>query len=497
MDVARRAAAGRVGEVRIGYNDFAIAGPLGTVLQAWRHRAPDVEVRLERAATDAQLARLEQGRLDIAFVVAPVRPRGFEQRIVRRDRLVAVLPDTHPLAAREHLAIGELAAEPHVFGDAARWRAYRRLVQPLYAPSGGFPDVVAEGPDSSAVLGLVAAGIGVTIYPECIADVARRGIAVRALLDVDATVDTAMVWSGARHRSRSRSLRRVRRRALRRPRRHREHDPVTDTVLVLKPLRAEGLALLNARADIDVVRLDEPSPGSLAERVPEADAICIKNTPFPAALLDRAPRLRVIAKHGVGLDNLPMAALGERGIPVLTVGEANATSVAEHTLMLMLGLARRVVHHDARVRAGGYIDDPAWPTRELAGATLLLIGLGRIGARVANLAHAFDLDVVAFDPYATAAGTGGGRRATRARSGRGARSRRRRLPALPADGGHPSPDGRGPPGADEARRVPDQHRARRAGRRARAARGAAGRPRRTERARGRRPRRLRARAARG
>ena len=195
VDVARRAAAGRVGEIRIGYNDFAIAGPLGGVLQAWRAEAPDVEVRLERAATDAQLARLERGRLDVAFVVAPVRPRGdLVQRIVRTDRLVAVLPNAHPLAARASVGIAELGTEPHVFGDAARWRAYRRLVQPLYAPSGGFPEIVAEGPDSSAVLGLVAAGLGVTIYPECVADVARRGIAVRPLHDVAARVDTAMVW---------------------------------------------------------------------------------------------------------------------------------------------------------------------------------------------------------------------------------------------------------------------------------------------------------------
>ena len=177
---------------------------------------------------------------------------------------------------------------------------------------------------------------------------------------------------------------------------------MTDTVLILKPLRAEGLAVLEG-ADVALERLDAPTPEAMHDVLPAADAICVKNTPLDATQLERAGRLRVIAKHGVGLDNLPMAALTERGVPVLTVGDANAPSVAEHALMLMLGLARRVVHYDARTRAGGYITDPAWPTHELGGRRLLLVGLGRIGARVARLAGAFGMRVTVFDPYADAA----------------------------------------------------------------------------------------------
>ena len=194
IDVGRRAAAGRVGEIRIGYNDFAISGSLPEIVHGWRGAEPGVEVRLARAATDVQLQRLELGELDVAFVVAPVRGEGVEQRVVRRDRLVAVLPERHRLAERPTVRLDELAAEPHVFGDARRWRAYRRLLQPLYTRAGGFPTVAAEGPDASAVLGLVAAGLGVTVYPECVASAVRRGIVTRPLDAVSETVDTVMVW---------------------------------------------------------------------------------------------------------------------------------------------------------------------------------------------------------------------------------------------------------------------------------------------------------------
>lgn len=177
---------------------------------------------------------------------------------------------------------------------------------------------------------------------------------------------------------------------------------MSDTVLILKPLRGEGRDLLEARASTRVIGLDVPTPDETAALLAGADALCVKNTPITEAMLDAAPRLRIVSKHGVGLDNLPMAALTARGIPVATVGDANAPSVAEHAVMLMLGLARRVVQYDARTRAGGYITDPDWPTRDLGGRRLLLVGVGRIGARVALVALALGMEVAAHDPFAAA-----------------------------------------------------------------------------------------------
>ena len=172
------------------------------------------------------------------------------------------------------------------------------------------------------------------------------------------------------------------------------------TVLVLKPLRAVGLSLLDARGDVRVIRIDAPTEADIARHLPEAHGLCVKNTPVPARLLEEAPNLRVVSKHGVGLDNLPMDALSARRIPVAWIGGANSGAVAEHAMMLTLALARRLPQYQARARAGGYVTDPAWPTFDLRGRRLLLVGLGRIGARVAELARAFGMEVAAYDPAA-------------------------------------------------------------------------------------------------
>jgi len=113
-----------------------------------------------------------------------------------------------------------------------------------------------------------------------------------------------------------------------------------------------------------------------------------------------APRLKVVARHGVGYDNVPVDALNARGIPLAIVGNVNAQTVAEHTLFLMLALAKRGAVRDRAVREGQWDAARAQGgTWELAGRTLLLVGFGRIGREVARRARAFDMAVLAYDPY--------------------------------------------------------------------------------------------------
>jgi D-3-phosphoglycerate dehydrogenase / 2-oxoglutarate reductase len=138
---------------------------------------------------------------------------------------------------------------------------------------------------------------------------------------------------------------------------------------------------------------------ALLERLPGVRALLVRNmTTVDAAVLDAAPDLEVVGRIGVGLDNLDLPALSERGVVVCYPPEENAVSVAEHVFALLLGFARHVAAGDRCVREGRW-DRSAYTGFELAGKTMGILGLGRIGFRVATRARAFGMPVLAYDPY--------------------------------------------------------------------------------------------------
>jgi D-3-phosphoglycerate dehydrogenase len=171
-------------------------------------------------------------------------------------------------------------------------------------------------------------------------------------------------------------------------------------VLVAGKIHAAGLEVLTSAPGVTFELVNEVSFETYAPRLPEADALLIRTQPLPAAAIASAPRLAIVSRHGVGFDAVDVAALNARRIPLTIVGDVNSRAVAEHTLMLMLAAARRSVAHDHAVRQGSWALRNQFETTELDGKTLLLIGFGRIGRRVAQLAQAFGMTVMAHDPYA-------------------------------------------------------------------------------------------------
>src|SRR5581483_264541 len=134
-------------------------------------------------------------------------------------------------------------------------------------------------------------------------------------------------------------------------------------------------------------------------RLGDADALIVRSAvDVNAALLEQAPRLRVVGRAGVGVDNIDLDAATKRGIAVMNTPGANAVAVAEHTLGLMLGLARHLARADASMR-GGKWEKKSLEGTELRGKTLGIVGLGRIGIEVARRARAFQMEVVAHDPF--------------------------------------------------------------------------------------------------
>jgi D-3-phosphoglycerate dehydrogenase len=158
------------------------------------------------------------------------------------------------------------------------------------------------------------------------------------------------------------------------------------------------MALLEARHDVTVRQLVRPSPGELAAAVSGAQAVLVGLEVVDEALLDRAPELKVVSRFGVGYDTVDIPACTRRGVVVGVTNGGNDLAVAEHTMMLLLAVARRAIEMDASVRAGAWMIREGRPMGELAGRTVLVIGYGRIGTRVARFCAAFGMRVMVCDP---------------------------------------------------------------------------------------------------
>ncbi len=132
----------------------------------------------------------------------------------------------------------------------------------------------------------------------------------------------------------------------------------------------------------------------------EMNALLVRTKPLGAQQIEKASRLQVIARHGVGVDNVAVEAATRRGIPVLITPRANLRSVAEHVFALALAVSRNLVRADRYVREGRFAERDSLMGRELFGQTLGVIGLGRIGKEVARMGAAgFGMRVLGYDPY--------------------------------------------------------------------------------------------------
>ncbi|MEP6978621.1 MAG: phosphoglycerate dehydrogenase [Thermoleophilia bacterium] len=168
-------------------------------------------------------------------------------------------------------------------------------------------------------------------------------------------------------------------------------------VLVREPIAEAGVELLRSKFDVDV-----ESDGDLAETIGGYDAIVIRSaTKLTADLIARADRLKVIGRAGVGVDNVDVEAATRRGIVVANAPESTVVSAAEHTIGLLVALARNIPQAHAALKEGRW-ERSSHGGVELAGKTLGVLGFGRIGQQVASRAAGLGMRVVAFDPFVSA-----------------------------------------------------------------------------------------------
>ncbi len=172
-------------------------------------------------------------------------------------------------------------------------------------------------------------------------------------------------------------------------------------VLVAGKIHPEGIALLQGRAGVRFDLVEAVTTEAYRPHLAEANAVLLRTQPMTAVEIAMAPKLQIVSRHGVGYDAVDVGALNARKIPMAIVGDVNSRAVAEHTLMLMLTAARRTVVHHVASTSGNWNERNRFDSVELDGKSLLVLGFGRIGRRVAELAKAFGMIVTAFDPYVT------------------------------------------------------------------------------------------------
>src|SRR6266704_3552966 len=166
-------------------------------------------------------------------------------------------------------------------------------------------------------------------------------------------------------------------------------------VVVADKISDRGVQLLQEQPGWNIVLITKDT---LNAEIADADALIVRSaTKVTAELLDRAKKLRAVGRAGVGVDNIDLDEATKRGVLVMSTPGGSSVSVAEHTFALLLALVRQLPKFDAAMREGRW--EKSSSGAEVRGKTLGLVGLGRIGSEVASRAEAFDMRVVAYDPF--------------------------------------------------------------------------------------------------
>jgi len=170
-------------------------------------------------------------------------------------------------------------------------------------------------------------------------------------------------------------------------------------VLVVQQLHPAGMAMLEARDDVEIVVVNSLDEDLITEAAKDVHGMTVRGARITKRIMDSAPDLMVVSRHGVGYDAVDLDTLNARGIPLCIAIHSNMISVAEQAMAFLLTLAKEVSFYDPITRKNDWAE--RYPVRgvDLEGKNLLIVGFGRIGSKVAKRANGFDMKVFAYDPY--------------------------------------------------------------------------------------------------
>ncbi|HLY25090.1 MAG TPA: hydroxyacid dehydrogenase [Aggregatilineales bacterium] len=173
-------------------------------------------------------------------------------------------------------------------------------------------------------------------------------------------------------------------------------------ILIPDNLDKAGLNILSGTEGVTIQAAAKMSRDEVIAAIPNADGLIIRSaTKVDRAMLEAAPKLRLVGRAGVGVDNVDLAAATDKGVVVMNAPDGNTIATAELAFGLMLSLARKIPAAQASMQAGEW-DRKSFTGSELRGKTLGIIGFGRVGRAIAKRAQAFEMAVITYDPYVTA-----------------------------------------------------------------------------------------------
>ena len=176
---------------------------------------------------------------------------------------------------------------------------------------------------------------------------------------------------------------------------------MTFNILISDPLSEEGIYPLRQAEGMNIVIDTNNTPEELANKIHEYDALLVRSqTQVTREIIEKGTNLKIIGRAGVGVDNIDLDAATERGIIVVNAPDGNTNSAAEHTMAMLMSLARKIPQAFNSLKNGQW-DRKSFIGVELKNKTLGVVGLGRIGAEVAARAKGQRMNVIAYDPFLT------------------------------------------------------------------------------------------------
>jgi LysR family transcriptional regulator, benzoate and cis,cis-muconate-responsive activator of ben and cat genes len=194
VENARRVAEGKAGVLRVAYMAFAATELMPRSVARFRAAHPHIDIQLQYIRTQGQKLALANDEIDVGFMIGPFNHPDFDTALLSSERLYAVTPLDHPLLAATSLVPDDLRNQPLVLGDQREWAEYRWRLNNLFAAEGIALQPAVEASNTLALIGLVAAGLGVTIYPESLIGYLGRNVAVRPIVHPQFQSQTILAW---------------------------------------------------------------------------------------------------------------------------------------------------------------------------------------------------------------------------------------------------------------------------------------------------------------